>query len=311
MLGLIVGLVGLMPIAMADEGAREKVLGLRIEGSGLTNKDRTDLFSVLQARLTVYPQLELVQPPEGEITDEMIDLECIDLDVECLTKVGAKRGATKVVYVHIYEAKRGLDMLMRLVGVGSGEALYEDRVNVSRASKLGAALGKQIKAAFGDPPVKKETKGTLLIQATPPGARIYVDGHYVGAGSVKLKWEQGTYDVRVTRPGYQEQLFKAKVEPGKRSRNRVALTPIPDPPKRDVVAVDAPAESEGTPVYKKWWFWTGLGAVALTTVAIAVASAGDDVSTGDLMLSVGSSDAWKDAGIPGASEVTGLPGGEE
>ena len=47
----------------------KKVLGLRIEGFDLSAKDREDLFKVVQARLKSYPTIELVRPPEAELTD--------------------------------------------------------------------------------------------------------------------------------------------------------------------------------------------------------------------------------------------------
>ena len=38
------------------------------------------------------------------------------------------------------------------------------------------------------------------------------------------------------------------------------------------------AESTGGPVYKQWWFWTALGAVALGTVAVIAVSSGGSKS---------------------------------
>ena len=44
----------------------------------------------------------------------------------------------------------------------------------------------------------------------------------------------------------------------------------------------APAPSDGggsRPIYKKWWFWAGIGAVAIGTTAIVIATTGDDGSS--------------------------------
>jgi len=68
------------------------------------------------------------------------------------------------------------------------------------------------------------------------------------------------------------------------------LSPPPPPPPAvslPPAALDAPRPTEGyptveaqpapapaTPLYKKWWFWTAIGAFAVTTVVIIAASSG-------------------------------------
>jgi hypothetical protein len=48
----------------------------------------------------------------------------------------------------------------------------------------------------------------------------------------------------------------------------------PPPPQAGATSgtlVAQPAPSQGeAPIYKKWWFWTGIGAVVVTTVVVAV-----------------------------------------
>ena len=65
-----------------------RVLGMRVEGVDLSAKDRDDLFQVVQTKLRLYPTLTLLKPPEEELTAIMLDLECFEIDVECLTKLG-------------------------------------------------------------------------------------------------------------------------------------------------------------------------------------------------------------------------------
>lgn len=54
--------------------------------------------------------------------------------------------------------------------------------------------------------------------------------------------------------------------------------PPPPPPQTGttsgtLVAQPTPSQ-EGAPIYKKWWFWTGIGAVVVTTVIVAVVLSG-------------------------------------
>ena len=59
--------------------------------------------------------------------------------------------------------------------------------------------------------------------------------------------------------------------------DRVAdrAVPIAEPPPAPAPA--APRDRPARPIYKRWWFWAGVGAVSVATVAIVVvSSSGDD-----------------------------------
>ena len=131
------------------EAPKEKVLGLRIEGLELAAKDREDLFKVVQQRLKAYPTIELVRPPDEELTDLMIDLDCLDIDVECLTKVGAKRESDKVFYAQVDVVDGGFRLTVRLIDVTKGKAKRDKAVTLKNQAQLTAALEREIVAAFG------------------------------------------------------------------------------------------------------------------------------------------------------------------
>jgi len=55
----------------------------------------------------------------------------------------------------------------------------------------------------------------------------------------------------------------------------VPAAPPPGAAAATVTATPPPPADEGTPIYKKWWFWTGAGVIVVgAVVAIAVASSG-------------------------------------
>jgi len=51
------------------------------------------------------------------------------------------------------------------------------------------------------------------------------------------------------------------------------LTPTPAAPA-DAPLLTAPASPESGPFYTRWWFWTAVGAAAVTTIAILIATSG-------------------------------------
>ena len=282
------------------EAPKQKVLGLRIEGLELASKDREDLFKVVQQRLKAYPTIELVRPPDEELTDLMIDLGCLDIDVECLTKVGGKRMSDQVFYAQVDVVDAGFQLTVRLIDVTKGSAKRDQKATVSTKADLTTALEREIVAAFGKAPPPPPKDGRLMIQSAP-GAKIFIDGALVGSGRVKLVKPPGLYVVRVEKQGYEPALFRVDLQAGKTAKKIAELKAIPvakPEPKPIVDVAQAPLEEAASPeFYETWWFWTAVGAVVVsaTTVGIVVGSGGgENVSTGDLQISVDPSAAWRD-----------------
>jgi hypothetical protein len=295
----------------------QKVLGLRIEGFDLSAKDREDLFKVVQQRLKAYPTIELVRPPEAELTDLMIDLGCLDIDVDCLTKVGRKRMADRVFYAQVDASDPGYVLTVRLIDVTKGAAEFDRKSDVAGQADLADAIERQIVLVFGPPPPPKPKDGMLIIE-TDAGAKIYIDGRVAGAGRVKLKKPPGLYVVRISKPGFEDALFRVDLKAGKKSRRIADLKPIPVPEPPPVSGVNLPKVKPTVPApgaavvdepaaepafYETWWFWTAVGAVVVsaTTVGVVVGTRPSLAPTGDLQLSVDPSDAWRDAAIHAGS----------
>ncbi len=287
------------PAASAQEP--ERVLGLRVEGLKLSQKDRDDLFKVLQAKLREYPDLTLVKPPESELTDEMMDLECIDIDVDCITKLGKKYGASRVFYAEVVPDASGYSLKVRVVDVTKGVALRDREAPVAAQAELAGALEREIVAVFGVPPPPKPVVGKLVVTADV-GAKIFVAGDYAGTREVRLDKPPGTYAVRVAREGYEDQLFQLEVKAGETAERAVQLTALPAVVAGEL-AREVPPDKPPTAkkkFYKTWWFWTVVGVVAVGATAGAVAATsggGQDRATGKVVLSVDRANAWRDAAI--------------
>jgi hypothetical protein len=305
--------MALLALAATSEPAAaqapERVLGMRVEGPKLSQKDKDDLFRVVQSKLREYPDLILVKPPEAELTDEMMELECIDIDVDCITKLGKKYGASRVFYAEVLPAGDAFSLKVRIVDTNRGVALRQGEAPVAAQAELAGALEREIIAVFGPPPPPKPVLGKLAVTAEV-GAKIFVDGAYAGIGEVRLDKPPGSYAIRVARDGFEEELFQLEVKAGETAERAVTLKALPPVVEAELpreVPPDKPAEAKKK-FYKTWWFWTVVGVVAVGATAGAVAAAnsgGDDVPTGKVVLSVDGANAWRDAAIQARAGAAG------
>lgn len=97
--------------------------------------------------------------------------------------------------------------------------------------------------------------GRARITSAPPLSNIRIDGQLVGTGAVELELPSGGHTVEVTAPGYKTEQRELVIAAGQ-SRT---------------VAIELGKSSEKTPVYKRWWLWTAVGAAVAGGTATAVA----------------------------------------
>lgn len=307
-----------------------RVLGLHVDGEKLSPKDRADLFEVLQSKLRLYPDIELKNPPAGELTDEMIDLECVDLDADCLARLGKKYEADKVVHVEVREDAGKQVMHVRFVDVKTARVQRDDTVKADRPVLLAAALEAEVETVFGKPPTTLPTtgpdgpdkphgpdgpdkpkgpdgpvgpdkpdgpdgptsvkKGLLMVTVDASDAVIQLGGDYLGTGTATTELPVGEYTVRVTKPGFADVIKKVKVRAGSTTEEHLTLTALPDGPPPP----DKPKpDDDGV----NWVLWGVVGGVvvvgAITVIALAAGS-GDDVVRGPAVLGIDAASAWRD-----------------
>jgi hypothetical protein len=280
--------------------AAERVLGMNVEGDRLSKKDRADLLTVVQAKLGHYPSLELLQPPANELTDEMIELECVDIDLDCLARLGGKYGADTVFYTQIdADAGKGYVVAVKVVQTAKKKLLRDSSTKVAAAAGLGAALEAEIEATFGKPPTPPvaTTTGFLVIAPNVPGAAVYVGTDLAGTGNVRLEKLPGEYTIRVVQDGYVEQIVTATVVAGETTTRTVELVMAGDGKKPgDDKKID---DDDGG---GDWILWAVIGAVVVGgTIAIiaATSSGGDDTVRAPVVFSIDGNNAWRDASVSG------------
>jgi hypothetical protein len=96
----------------------------------------------------------------------------------------------------------------------------------------------------------KSTSGTLVANATPTGARISVDGKFLGNTHVETPLHAGPH---TERDGYEKSSMTVVVNAG------------------DVKKLDIPLQTKPVPITARWWFWGGVAAVVVGGAVITTA----------------------------------------
>jgi hypothetical protein len=104
-------------------------------------------------------------------------------------------------------------------------------------------------------PVEKRT-ASVTIDSNPPGATLVIDGKPVGKAPWTGELEQGGHRVRATIDGYSPADQEVSVAGGQTRRVTIDLVVLPPP--------------VAPPLYKRPWFWVGVGALTAAAVATTV-----------------------------------------
>ncbi len=269
----VVAVVGLVPAWLrAQERPRTKVLPLRVTSNRLDPQELDRLTGQVSEKLRKYPTLEVLPVPDTDPMDLMVDAECVDLDAECLSTIGAARGADAVLYSEVSEAEGRFQVQIRFVDVRTKETRSPEGGTEVR-DKVPDLLVLALEKVLGPEPLPESVLARVDVQTTPPGADVYVDRDFVGVSPVTLRLKKGRYVIRAARVGYDEKMQAVEVEPGQTVALALTLTPLEVPVPAGPVPTKGREEQE-TAFYETWWFWTAVGAVVIGagTTAVVLAS---------------------------------------
>lgn len=292
--GLMVLALG-VPAALA-QAAPTRLLIVEMDGSGVGKATRDGVRERVEAGLAKHRRFEVQSTPGGSLIDEMFELECIDLDDDCLGKLAGKYSAKMVLVLSIdRDPNGGAVFEVKLFDTAAGGASSSFRRMGVAEGTLGTMAGDALVSLIGEPPAPaKPKKGTVKVTSGVPGATVRIGR--VAAGETPFEGEvpPGTYPVIIKKDGYEEFVTRVTVKAGAVTTvagkmKMIAAEPTPEPEKEpEPVPIEDEDEEGGTPIYKQWWFWTGIGAVLAGGIATTVLLLDQDSgpATGDLSLSL-------------------------
>lgn len=171
------------------------------------------------------------------------------------------------------------DTLVELGRYEEAIASYETYLRIKPNVQDGPALRQRI-----DELRARYLEGLLDVECTPEGASVFVDDApaAVGVAPVRgLRLKGGTHKIDVRLEGYRDGTWTSLVVPGSArtlqvSLERNAAPRAPLAATRPVEGAPASAPSKEHGLLGSWWFWTGVGVIAVGAgiTAYAVASSG-------------------------------------
>jgi len=94
------------------------------------------------------------------------------------------------------------------------------------------------------------TTGTLVVDSTPQGAEVYINGAYQGRTPLRLSLNDGTYEVELRLPGYETYKARVRVRAGQTSRVVPRLRPVVTTGTLEIYSTPSGAEAYVDGVYR-------------------------------------------------------------
>jgi hypothetical protein len=283
--------------ALAQADKSTSVLLLKADGEQLGEAEKSAVAKNLKAELEKYKKYTLVEAPDLDLLEAMVEFECLDIDAACLASIASKKGVDQVLYVKV---DGGAAQLVLVDVKSSKELARDERKAAGNAALQAAVTGPGREAVFG--PAPEEPKPVVAVVAAPlPAApkapskpeaevkkvdftidsnvkdsKVFINDKDVGVAPVAVKLKPGRYTFRVEAKDFLSVEEKIQVAEVGSKAWKASLKPVPVQ-KAPMAAPVAKKDSAGKPFYATWWFWTAVGAgVVAATVTTAVVLSGDD-----------------------------------
>ena len=166
----------------------------------------------------------LVHPSDADLRREA---EACRYDVLCLVELGAAVGAGRVVVARV-RPRSGVRTVVELVAldVGSARIVATERL-LATPDAVAPAVGAGLARLLGPPDVE------LAVRVDPPSATVELFGAPLDRRrGARLLWWSGTWEARVTAPGFEPRTELWSLRAG-RARRTVRLRPDPLAPSRE------------------------------------------------------------------------------
>jgi TolB-like protein len=191
-------------------------------------------------------------------------------DESCLAEIGGALGVEYIVTGNV--GKLGEAYILNLKLINIRDAKTENRVAESfqgdETQLIGAARF-AVRKLLG---ITGEGDGQLQVRPSVMDSRLFVDGQEIEMRE-KISLKAGKYNLRLEADGHYPWIGDVYVDVSKETLLDVSLSEMPKP------------------WYKKWWFWTTVGAVVVSSVTFGIVyGLAEDPNTATLVI---------DADLPG------------
>jgi hypothetical protein len=179
-------------------------------------------------------------------------------DDACLVEVGRDAQAAFLFVLMIERTDAGHRVTALLVDVIGGATAGSAAFDLpSDPATFGEAIREPLGPLLAAVTSLFPTTGVLTINVDQPGAAIFLDGEQVGTSPLEPlpEVEGGARELLVSLEGFLDFEQTVEVEAGGETVVHVTLTPRPPE--------EAPLPAQAPPVWRRWWFWTAIGAVVV------------------------------------------------
>ena len=170
------------------------------------------------------PDLDLVQ---GAKVERARERGCpAQLDETCLRAIGSELGVTHVVTVEVHSADQDFRVLLRALGVTGDRSPSEVEVEcpVCGIAEVESSVAAQA-VVLRDRVIADVQPGRLVVEGTPEGATVRVDGRRVGVVPFESELASGEHELLVSERGYFDAIVPIQITAGAVERIRVDLEP--------------------------------------------------------------------------------------
>lgn len=246
------------PAQCADPAGpvRVRLLVMDLKASEELASSKTALTQVVAEQAARVPGYDIVSTEEiRSLLDREAERQLLGCDDSgCLAEIAGALDAELLVSGLLERTPDGapvvtLALLNTRALVTVNRVALTWRGDVARLPEITAAAAQRLLLEKAQRP-----PGRIVVAGMPAGARVVVDDvdrtseHEGGAIS---GLEVGPHEVRVLADGYEPRVAHVLVQSGQVANVDGALEP--------------------TPLWSRWWFWTGAGAAVVTSVAATAA----------------------------------------
>ena len=203
--GMVLAAVILLGTGTLQAQNKTSLLLLNVDGEMLSDAEKDKARAALKKQLHKYDKYRIVEAPQLDLLEAMVDHECLDMDAECLAAIG---GAYKVQQV-LYTQAEGGAVSMILVDVPGVKELtrYSQKGNAKAASVAITGAGRTKLFGKLPEPVKtvepvKVKRVTFTIESNVKDSIIFINNKEIGPAPMTMKLKPGRYTFRIERDGF-------------------------------------------------------------------------------------------------------------